>query len=233
MFKCKIADLVFEIDNKFSYTENASKNYICDENEKVDISLSVTDEEIDYEDKGEGRFSRGVLEFTALYRKLCDKVAKHNCFLMHAALISIDGEGVAFLAPSGTGKSTHVVNWKNAFSDRVRIINGDKPLIRIVDGKIFAYGTPWCGKEKWNLNESVELKTLAFIERDKDNHVKEISADDALPFLMQQLLIPEKEEGVLRFLDNVNALLSKCNLYKIYCNTDESSACVAYNAIKG
>lgn len=232
MFKCKIADLVFLIDNKLPYTENAAKGYICDDSNKVDISLCVTDEEIDYESKC-GHFSRGVLEFTALYRKLCNEVAKYNCFLMHSALISIDGEGVAFLAPSGTGKSTHILNWKKAFSDRVRIINGDKPLIKISDEKILAFGTPWCGKEKWNLNESVELTTLAFIERDEKNHVREISSAEALPLLMQQLLIPEGEEDLIRLLDNVNELLSRCKLYKIYCNTDEQSALISYNAIKG
>ena len=43
-------------------------------------------------------------------------------------LISFDGQGIAFAAPSGTGKTTHIKLWQRLYGDRVEIINGDKPL---------------------------------------------------------------------------------------------------------
>ncbi len=232
MFKCKIAEIVVEIDNRFPYTENACRDYFCADTEKSDIIIKVSDAEIESERRENLKISPELLEFTAIYRKLCEAMSRYDGFIMHSSLISIDGDGIAFLAPSGTGKTTHTANWKKAFGERVQIVNGDKPIVRIIGEEIMAYGTPWCGKEKINRNTHTHLKALAFIKRDEKNHVESISSEAALPLLMQQLLIPKEDDEVIKLLDYVNILLSKCKLYAIYCTAEEESAIVAYNAIK-
>ena len=231
MFKCKIADFIIEIDNKYTYSENACRDYLYTGDEKSDLYISLSDAEIEAERIPDKNPPASLMEFSGIYRKLNDFLLDNNSFVMHCALIAFDGKGTAFLALSGTGKSTHTALWKKLYGDRVVIVNGDKPIIRIIDGKIIAYGTPWSGKEGWQTNTSAELCNIAFIKRSKDNLVKKISTDEALPSLMQQLLIPNETDKMLAFLDIVNTLLSKCNLYNIYCNMNDDAAKTACEAL--
>ena len=94
-----------------------------------------------------------------------------DAFLLHAAVIEVDGLAYAFAAPSGTGKTTHIALWKKFFGDRANIINGDKPIIRFENGTPYIYGTPWCGKEGYNINTKAPLAALCFIERSPENTI--------------------------------------------------------------
>ncbi len=67
--------------------------------------------------------------------------------MLHASLISFDGKGYAFSAPSGYGKSTHARLWRGYFGSRVLILNGDKPIIKY-DGKDFFMLLERLGAEK-------------------------------------------------------------------------------------
>ena len=61
--------------------------------------------------------------------------------LIHASLVRNDGKGYAFTAKSGTGKSTQVSNWLR-FIPGSDLMNDDNPVIRIIDGKAYIYGSP-------------------------------------------------------------------------------------------
>lgn len=98
-----------------------------------DLHATITQQMIDAERElsTEGEWSDAYLQQLALYRAIAEQAPKHNVFLMHAAVIGFGGKAYAFTAASGTGKSTHLRLWKDAFGDAVQIINGDKPLLRI------------------------------------------------------------------------------------------------------
>lgn len=49
------------------------------------------------------------------------------------------------MGKSGTGKSTHSLLWMK-YIQGTELLNDDNPTLRIVDGKVYAYGTPWSGK---------------------------------------------------------------------------------------
>ena len=95
---------------------------------------------------------------------------QYDAFLMHAhaAVVSVEGRGIAFLARSGGGKSTRVCLWKRAFGDRLTIINGDKPMLRFVDNALYVFGTPWNGKEGRGMNGSAPLHALCFLEKSEE-----------------------------------------------------------------
>ena len=52
-------------------------------------------------------------------------------------VIKVDNDAYAFCAKSGTGKTTHTKLWMQLLGDRMSYINGDKPLIRIIDDQIY------------------------------------------------------------------------------------------------
>ncbi len=230
MFKCRIAGLVVEFHNRYDFVHNSCRDYFCDENEKSDIILFLTEEEIKKE-ANEEETRLPILEYTAFYRKLCEKVIDFDGFLLHGAAIELDGDGYVFCAESGTGKTTHIGYWVKLFGDKVSVVNGDKPIIRCIEGNPIVYGTPWCGKEKLNKNTSVPLRNLCFIHRAKENSVEKISSDEALKQLMGQILLLDSPLAMMQFLGLVDILVTKCEKYNIYCNMSIDAARVAYDKI--
>lgn len=227
MIKVRLADFDICIDNKFPYLEKMCEGYIADN--RPQFTFSVTDEEIDRENCG-GISRRDYLESLAIYRKISELLPYHGAFLMHGAVIDVEGTGVAFLAASGTGKTTHMMNWKDLLGDRMTVVNGDKPLIKLTDGGIFAYGTPWSGKERLNSNIRTPLKKICFIERSCTNECVPVK-EDLLKRLLVQTYKPHDTGAFFKTLDMLNVMIETLEFYVIRCNVDASSAQVAYETV--
>jgi len=226
MFNARLAELNICIENKHPYIENMCRDYITDA--PADFTVSVTDEEIIAEDK-EGGCSAGYLESLAIYRKIANKIIEYDGFLMHGVVLSVDDKGVIFCAKSGTGKTTHSMLWKKLLGERCEIINGDKPLVRIKDDRVYAYGTPWAGKEGINKNARVELKKVCFIQRGTENEIMSCAKKDALGHFMTQVFIPEDGMLTLKTMDLIDRFIRKTDIYILKCNMDISAAKTAYH----
>lgn len=230
MFKIKLADMIIAVDNKYDYIEKMCSDYISDEDAE-ELKISVTDEEIKAETDG-GGWGDEYLESLAVYRKIAEHVIGRSGFLMHGVLLDADGTGIAFLAKSGTGKSTHAALWQRMLGKRCEIINGDKPIVRIgTDGRVYAYGTPWCGKEGIHQNKKIELKKVCFIERSSENSVMSVPENDVLKRLMSQIYMPKNGMQLVKTLDTVNSFIKNTEFYIIRCNKDISAAETAYKGI--
>ncbi|MBQ1210637.1 MAG: hypothetical protein IIX68_02395 [Clostridia bacterium] len=229
MICIELAEIVMQIDNRYDYTERLCRDYLTDK--QPELFLSVTEEEIAAEDDGR-RFPMGYLESVALYRKISEAILDRDGFLLHAAVLEVDGQAYAFSANSGTGKTTHIKLWGELFGDRCRVINGDKPLLRVRDGVVRIYGTPWSGKEGWNTNTSAPLKALCFLERSAENRIVRLSDGEALPLLFGQLAMPVEESAAMRLLDSLDRLLCTVPCYRLGCNMEPEAAQVAYDAMK-
>lgn len=234
MFYIKIADLNVKIENKYPHVKKICADYIIDEPTHIDIVAFASDADINREIV-ESEFEHlGFAESVCIYRNICKELPKKfNGYLLHSALIEYEGRGYAFAAKSGTGKSTHISLWQKCFGDAVRIVNGDKPIIRFVDGKIIAYGTPWCGKEGLGINASVTLGAICFIERDKDNSITRISSADAVAKLFRQVLMPDDIENLDALLVLLDSTLASVSCYSLKCNMEIDAARVAYDGMKG
>ena len=229
MFNIKIADFVISIENKYEYIQSMCRDYITDE--EAEFSVSATDEEIMREsENGQEQFPAYYLETLAIYRKIAEKLADYDTFLIHGVLMSCENTGVLLCAESGTGKSTHAALWLRLLGGRCEIINGDKPLVRIIDGEAYAYGTPWCGKEGINKNARVPLKNICFIERAKENSAIPVEKSEILKNLIPSIHMPSGA-GVINVLDAIDKTARGAKFYRILCNMDISAAETAYNAI--
>lgn len=225
MFNILLTDVVFGIDNKFNYIEQMCKDYICNRNAQVIVSVSH--EEICAEGQGDSAY----LESLAIYRKIAEEIINYDGFLMHGVLAEAKGQGVAFLAKSGVGKSTHASNWKKALAEKFTVINGDKPLVRIIDSKVYAYGTPWAGKEKLQKNARTELKKICFIERAEQNSCLELSKDKVLEKLLGQIYRPKSGVKIAVLIDLLDKVIRSVEFYEIRCNMDISSANTAIDVV--
>ena len=235
MMNLKLADIPVQMDNQYPDLEILCHEYITEEQPK--IFLSVSEEELKTERSMQDEsFSDGYLETVCMYRKLALEALAHQVFVLHASVLEVDGEGYAFLAPSGTGKTTQTRLWLEYFGNRARVVNGDKPLVRMVKKEdtveFLAYGTPWRGKEGMGCNASVPLKAIFFVERALEPECVPASQEKCVDSLFRQLLLPENMEQMEQLLEMVDCLVETVPGYILRCNMKKESVKAAYDAVK-
>lgn len=106
-----------------------------------------------------------------------------STLLLHASVIRYKDYAYAFTAKSGTGKSTHVAQWLQNI-DGCDMINDDNPIIRIEQGDVFLYGSPWSGKTPCYRPLRVCLGTICQIKRATTNSCNPLDTMDALATLL-------------------------------------------------
>lgn len=229
----RIADLNIKINHKYNYTHKLCYTYLHeDQSVEYDFEVSANAEDYEKDKAALSGFSDGYLESVSIYREIAKKILDYDGIILHASVVEMDGKAYAFTAKSGTGKSTHTALWTRAFESRARIINGDKPLIRLIDGNLFIYGTPWCGKEGLNINTKAPLNSICFINRAKENSIEKLDKNVALTRIFTQLLMPENEEQADKFFNMVNSIFDNVKFYNLFCNMDLEAARVAYEGMK-
>ena len=236
MVKIKLASIPIQMDNRFPQLEELCRGY--ETQEAPMMILSASQEEIDRE-RGmqQGAFSDGYLETICLYRKLALEMLQYNVFVMHASVIAVDGRGYAFLAPSGTGKTTQTRLWLEYFGHGACVVNGDKPLIRMVPAEngyeFIAYGTPWCGKEGMNSNCGVPLVGMFLVERASVPSCVPASQELSVPRVFRQLLLPKQPEQMDRMLTLADHLMETVPCFLLRCNMEPESVAAAFEAVRG
>ncbi len=229
--KIRIAELNIDIKNRGKYIEKLSEKYLSDF-ESADISVQVTDDDIQAELSAvDNQFSKGNCEAVAAYRKIGYRLPEFDAFILHGATFRYKDRGIAFLAASGTGKSRHMQNWRSLFGDNIEIVNGDKPIVRFKDGKPYAFGTPWCGKERLSKNTCVQLTDICFITRGKENKTRLLSKENIATRILNQVVIPKGSKNIIKTLDLIDKMIQNCNVWEIKCTADVSSAEVSSKTI--
>ena len=179
------------------------------------------------------RWPEGYLEELAVYRAVCERLPFYDTILLHGSALCADGEGYLFTAPSGTGKSTHARLWREAFGERVVMINDDKPLLLVRPEGVKVYGTPFRGKHGLGGDRSAPLRAIAVLSRGTDNAIRPLSAGDAMGALLRQVYRPADREAMAATLTLLQTLCRTVRFYALSCNMDPSAARVAFEGMKG
>ena len=232
----RLADFNILIHAQYTYVVEQCEGYLTTQpltEKTADLVVEASIEELEAEkEKNPPYMPIGYMESICIYRAICRKLPLLGAMLLHSAVISDGEHGYAFTANSGVGKTTHIKLWQQAFGDEIAIVNGDKPIIRKKDGKWYAYGTPWCGKEGWNINTSVPLTAICFLRRGEKNTIAPLKVDTALGDIMPQLLIPDDAAALMATLDLLDGVLTDIPLYELHCTISEEAARIARAAMK-
>ncbi|HIT73309.1 MAG TPA: hypothetical protein IAD10_06595 [Candidatus Fimicola cottocaccae] len=231
MFYAKIADIVVGIQHRYDFTKKISKDYILENCEKADVFIEVTDDDIDEACRISPRYTRESMESACIYSKLCKEIYKFNAFMFHGAAVKKNDDVFMFMAASGVGKTTHARLWKKVFGDDCHIINGDKPIIRFIDGKYYVYGTPWSGKEGININTRGVLKGICFIEQSPRNSITKAEPKDIIPKLFVQTIVPKEPDRLQMFMKFADGLIKNTNFYVLKCNISDDAVYTSWEGM--
>ncbi len=183
-------------------------------------------------------YDDAFLENVSIQNVLSRQMLEFNVLAIHGSALCMDGEAIIFTAPSGTGKSTHARFWREVFGDRVWMINDDKPMIRVEDGRALVCGTPWDGRHRLSRNASAPLRAIVKLERDTENHIGPMNRADAFQLLMTHGACtkrgPMRLSGAakLRAMALETALLDMADFYRLGCSMERDAARVAWEGIR-
>ena len=212
MIKLMLADIPVGIEERFDNIVKITDGYTT-EKEPI-FTVKVTDEELEEEKTISGiNASSGYFESTVVYRHIAEIMPNYDAFLFHSSVIDCGEYAFVITANSGVGKTTHSRIWLSEFSGEVEILNGDKPLVRFIDGAPYVFGTPWRGKEGYGKPGKKPLKAIIFLERSKENYTKKIEPKEAVVRFMKQIYLPKRSPAMLaKTLSLANKLLLSVDL---------------------
>ncbi len=229
-FQIELAERILEIHSLYEKCQEMCGEYVLSAEQQVtpDIEIDIVKRNIlrenDFSQSLEYREGKeqylyhdpGYLEYFVVHRKICEVMPFFETFLMHGSVVSYNGLGYMFTAPSGTGKTTRTKIWLEEFPGSF-VVNGDKPLIRISENNVYAYGTPWCGKENLARKTRVPLKAIFIVERAKEaekSSLIQVSQVEAFISLLEQTYKPKNNEARIKTLKLIERMCTRVKIYR-------------------
>ena len=149
--------------------------------------------------------------------------------LKNNALVEKDGHAVLFSGPSCVGKSTQAFLWKEHLG--ANILNGDRCVIRKIDGKFYGCGSPWAGTSGIYRKEMAPIKGIFILKQAKENTIRRLKAEAFVKLYQQCIVNTWDSEFVQNLSDLIVELLQQIPVYELPCRPDKEAVELAYNTL--
>ncbi len=229
--KIKVADLIVEFGPKYDIMKNRITQYIYNGEKTPDITINLSEQF--FLDRQKENPHLPLSEVEAIYSAsyFYTEFVKYNGIMLHASCVQYENLAYLFSADSGTGKSTHTHLWLEKFPS-AEILNDDKPAIRYIDGKFYAFGTPWSGKNDESINTKAEIAGIAFLSRGENNEISRVEGNTVTIDFLNQTVRPTDKTTMLQFMDTLDKVLTNIPVYRLKCNMSLEAVETSYNAMR-
>lgn len=157
---------------------------------------------------------------------------RRDALVLHCAYMARGGEAVLFSAPSGTGKTTQATLWEKYRGTRV--VNGDKSLLRRVDGRWTACGWPVCGSSQVCHDERMPIRAIVMLSQAKENRIERLTPFAAFSQIYSQITINFwNRDAQQRAMDLIEQLVTQVPVYHLGCTISEEAVVCLENALEG
>jgi hypothetical protein len=157
--------------------------------------------------------------------------SRHDTLLIHASLVRQNGYGYAFIAKSGTGKSTHVSLWLRHLPG-CDLMNDDNPIVRIIDGEAYIFGGPWSGKTPCYRNVKARLGAITRIDRAPANSIERLAPIEAFASFLPSCSSMKWDEDIFnRICNTVTKIIETTAIYTLHCLPNKEAAILCNKTI--
>ena len=151
--------------------------------------------------------------------------------LIHASLVRQNGYGYAFIAKSGTGKSTQVSLWLRHIPG-CDLMNDDNPIVRVINGEVFIYGGPWSGKTPCYRNVKAKLGAVTRIDRATENSIEKMSPIEAFASFLPSCSSMKWDNDIFnKICDTVTKVVETTSIYTLHCLPNKEAAVLCNKTI--
>lgn len=159
--------------------------------------------------------------FTSLFA-LERQMIQWDSMILHCAYIKYHGKAILFSAPSETGKSTQAGLWERYRGSET--VNGDRALLRKIDGRWIACGWPVCGTSEICHLKDTPIHAVVMLRQGKENHVERLSPVQAFAQLYSQITVNQWNRSfVQRAVELIEDLVTHVPVWQLTCDISENA----------
>ena len=141
----------------------------------------------------------------------------HGC-----GFVDRDAGGQLFLGHSGAGKSTTMRVWE--YFRNPEILSDDRIILRIHDGELWMYGTPWHGEAEFASPGRAKLGRIFILQHGRENSIKPLTKCQALGEMFARCFPPfHSHVGIERTLEFLKRVLDIVSVYRFEFVPDKTS----------
>lgn len=166
--------------------------------------------------------------FEILFR---NNIIFHDGIVLHASAIKWQDKAIVFSAPAGTGKTTQTNLWKQYM--QARVLNGDRPAMRIIEDQVFIYGTPWSGSSPDFINEKAPAEAIVIVEQAQENKTISLNPIEAISRIMPRFFLPYNDKKMMDLaMKTIEKILQRVPVYLLRCKPDKGAVDALYSVIR-
>ena len=232
-FQAQISDIDLTYALRYQKTAEHLGSYIQRELLETQEPISVKDYEFeDWKNLGNEVNPHG--EYSLLSLQTSEALFEHQRFIFHAVAFRWKDKSWLLTAAPGVGKSTQYKNLKELYPEEISIINGDRPVLQIMDGGgIMVHPSPWNGKENWCGAEAAPLAGIIFLKQGNENTIKTVTPQEvAVRTLSSVFHSYENEDVVKKAAKMATSLLKHTPLWLLTNKGDLESSALLLNTLK-
>ena len=186
----------------------------------------------------EGRIIMAGDISTHIFERLLIKMyalatAGNDTLVLHAVVVSCEGNGYIFLGPCGMGKSTHARLWLKHIGG-TELVNDDNPVVR---GGV-VYGSPWGSlKTPCHRNVSFPIGGIVRLSQAPENKIHRLSGIEAYLNMHCSDIVsfgghPIAENIAEGLHQTKDKLAQTIPMWHLECLPDEEAARLCYEKVK-
>lgn len=157
--------------------------------------------------------------------------SKLDTLLVHASTVEYEGKGYLFLGKSGTGKSTHSRLWIENISG-TELLNDDNPIIRLIDGKVYVYGSPWSGKTSCYRNRRLPIGGIVRLQQAPFNRISPLSGIKAYAALLPSCSCMKWDHDMAEAIHStISKVIERVPVYSLECLPDKEAAILCHKKL--
>lgn len=159
------------------------------------------------------------------------KASYQKTLFIHASLVRKDNYGYAFIAKSGTGKSTHTSLWLKHI-EGCDMMNDDNPIVRVIGDTSYIYGSPWSGKTPCYRNVKARLGAIVRIDRAPKNAIERLPAVQAFASMLPACSTMRWDKPIFdNNCANITSVIETTPIYTLHCLPDKDAALLCHQTV--
>ncbi|MDE5813283.1 MAG: hypothetical protein K2H72_03265, partial [Muribaculaceae bacterium] len=159
--------------------------------------------------------------------------SKLDTLLLHASTVEYDGKGYLFLGRSGTGKSTHSRLWLENIKGS-ELLNDDNPILRIINGKVYVFGSPWSGKTSCYRNKKLPVDGIVRLHQAPFNKITPLTGIKGYAALLPSCSCMKWNHDMANAIHStISKVIEKVPIYALECLPDKEAAFLCHKNLKG
>lgn len=158
--------------------------------------------------------------------------SSQETLLIHASAVEYNTSGYLFLGKSGTGKSTHSRLWIENIKG-AELLNDDNPIVRIIDGAVYVYGSPWSGKTHCYLNKRVAVGGIVRLQQAPYNRISQLTGIKAYAAILPSCSCMKWDHLMAEDIHNtVSKVIATTPVFSLQCLPDKEAAEICWRKVK-